>query len=136
MGGLIEKLFDKSIGGLDKALDLQWRRNEALVSNISNSETPGYRASDLTFAGELEKAWNKKGAEVKKTNTKHLDLSNDSAAHLVADYSGATKADGNNVDIDIQISKLVENSGQYETSASLVRKKLQMLREAIRLATG
>ena len=134
MSGLVDKIFDKSFAGLDKALDLRWRRNEALVSNVSNSETPGYRATDLTFAGELERAWNDKGSEVKKTSTKHLDLSTEGAAHLVADLSGATKPDGNNVDMDIQISKLVDNTARYQSSASLVRKKLQMLREAIRLA--
>ncbi|MEZ4755115.1 MAG: flagellar basal body rod protein FlgB [Bdellovibrionota bacterium] len=134
MSGLIDKLFDKSVGGLNKALDLRWQRNEALVSNVANSETPGYRATDVTFAGELEQAWEASDSTVKRTNTKHIDISNQGAAHLVADYSGATKQDGNNVDIDIQMAKLMDNTGRYQTSASLVRKKLQMLREAIRLA--
>ena len=134
MSEIVDKLFDTSIGGLNKALDLRWRRNEALVSNVANSETPGYRATEVTFAGELDQAWKSQSDQVRKTNTKHMGMTGEGMAHLVQDLSGATKADGNNVDIDIQMAKLMDNSGKYRTSANLVRKKLQMLRQAIRMA--
>lgn len=133
MALFIDRLLDKSFPGLTKALDLTWRRNEAITSNVANAETPGYRAVDLSFAGELKKAFGKSGAmELAKTSPKHLELSSEGGAHLIADYSGATKADGNNVDIDIQMGRLAYNSGKYATAASIVRKQLTLLKNAIR----
>jgi len=132
----IDKLFDRSVPGLNKAMDLAWKRNEALVSNIANTETPQYRAADVAFGNELEKAFNqKKDASVlMKTDNQHIDISNASRSHLVPDNTGATKADGNNVDLDMQMAKLAYNNGKYSIAAGLVRKKLRMMRMAIRYA--
>ena len=114
---LIDKLFDRTVPGLEKALDLNWRRNEAITSNIANAETPQYRATDVQFAGELERAFQgQANTSIRKTNTKHMDVQSGESARLVADLSGATKGDGNNVDIDIQMGKLVYNSGKYSMS--------------------
>ena len=128
----IDRIFDKTYTGLAKALDLAHKRNEAIVSNITNAETPQYRAVDLDFAGELKRAFGSANEELKKTNSKHLDLASSSSAHLVPDMSGATKPDGNNVDLDIQMGQLSYNSGRYTGSANMLRKKLAILKAAIR----
>jgi len=131
----IDNIFDRSIPALTQGLDLFWKRNQAITSNISNAETPAYRAVDVNFAGQLEKAFEGQSSrEMIKTNSKHMDIASNQGAHLVEDFSGATKADGNNVDIDIQMGKLIMNSGQYSQGTNLVRKKLHMLRTAIREA--
>ena len=130
----IDKLFDNTVPALQKAMDLTWRRNEALVSNIANIETPMYRATDLDFGGELDRAFKMNNMQLKMTHSKHVDVGGPKGAHLVADLSGATRGDGTNVDIDIQMGKMVVNRGKYSASAALVRKKLHMLRMAIRMA--
>lgn len=134
MGSMVDKIFDKTIPGLNKMLDLHYKRSEAIISNITNAETPMYRAVDVDFAGELEAAFNRGKAEMLKTDPKHMDLSGSSQSHLVSDMSGATRADGNNVDIDIQMAKLTKNSGRYEIAARLMQKKLRIMRTAIRMA--
>ena len=136
MSSLVEKLFDRTVPALQRTMDLTYKRNQAIASNIANAETPQYRAIDIDFAGELKKAFkmDSAGDELAKTNPGHMDLSGSSQAHFVSDYSGVTRSDGNNVDLDIQMGKMVRNSGKYSLSASLVRKKLQMLRIAIRQA--
>ena len=130
----VNKLFDQSIGALSKAMDLYWFRSQAITSNISNAETPGYKYMDINFANELEKAFAKDKTNVSKTKEGHLDITDNTSAYIIPDYSGATKGDGNNVDIDIQMGKLANNASDYNLSASLVRKKLQILRNAIRYA--
>lgn len=129
---LVDKIFDKTIPGLSKTMDLTWRRNLALTSNISNAETPQYRAVDLNFAGELERAFQNSSKSLTQTHEQHLDISSQSQAHLVPVFSGATKQDGNNVDLDIQMGQLAHNSGRYSMAAGLMRKKLIMLRQAVR----
>ena len=60
-----------------------------------------------------------------------MDLSGDEASHLVPDFSGTTRPDGNNVDLDIQMGKMVKNAGEYGRAAAIVRKKLHMMRMTI-----
>ena len=128
----VEKIMDRTYPGLQKALDLTWKRNQAITSNISNAETPQYRAVDVNFAGELERAFGASTDELVKTNTKHLDVGSAEMSHYVQDYSGATKPDGNNVDIDIQMGQLAFNSGKYSMATSLLRKKLTILKMVVR----
>lgn len=134
MGLFIDKFLDKTFPGVVKQMDLTWRRNEAITSNIANAETPGYRAVDINFTNELNNAFGigTEGAALKATNSKHMDISSSSNAHLMPDYSGTTKADGNNVDIDIQMGRLAYNSGKYSTASSIIRKQLTLLKNAIR----
>lgn len=131
---IIDRFFDSKLAGLSKAMDLSQRRNEVLSSNIANADTPGFRAGDLDFAGELEKAFETPQTDsISKTSTSHLDLSShEGSAHVIPDLSGATKSDGNNVDIDIQMGQLAENAGRYTSAATLMRKQLGILKLAIR----
>jgi flagellar basal-body rod protein FlgB len=131
MGALVDGLFDKSIPALKKTLDLNQKRLQALTSNIANAETPQYRAMDVTFAGELQKAFGGDYSPLQKTDPHHMDLSDSDASHYVPDYTGATRADGNNVDLDVQMGKMSKVSGDYSIAANLVRQKLRTMRTAV-----
>lgn len=133
MTDFIEKLFDKTVPGLTKALDLTYKRNEAISSNIANAETPQYRAVDVDFAGELDRAFDSQVGNVAKTNDAHMDISSaDGQAKYVSDLSMPTKADGNNVDLDIQMGRLAYNSGKYSLASGLLRQKLAYIKNVIR----
>ena len=67
-----------------------------------------------------------------KSSEKHMDIKQGESSYLVQDFTGATKPDGNNVDIDVQMGRLAYNSGKYTAAANLVRKKFQMLTNAIK----
>jgi flagellar basal-body rod protein FlgB len=114
-------------------MDLSWRKNETIVSNIANAETPQYRAVKLDFGSELDRAFGGHGTEeLVRTDTQHLDLTNKENSKLVSDFRGATKADGNNVDIDLQMSTLAQNGGDYANAAQLIRRQIGLVRSAIR----
>lgn len=130
---LIDKFLDKTTPGLVEAMNLTWKRGQAIASNVANAETPGYRAVDLNFSNELERAFNlPAGDSLLKTNKSHLDTSDPQPAHMVEDLSGVTKPDGNNVDIDSQMGRLAYNSGRYAMAANVLRKQLSVLKAAIR----
>lgn len=130
---ILDSLFDRTVTGLTKAMDLSWRKNETLVSNIANAETPQYRAVSLDFGSELDRAFGGQGTqELVRTDTQHLDLTNKENSKLVPDFRGATKADGNNVDIDLQMSTLAQNGGDYANAAQLIRRQIGLVRSAIR----
>ena len=134
MSGLIKNIFDTTISGLERQMDLTYARNQALTSNIANATTPQYRAVDVNFGLELERAFNKAEEPLLRTNKNHMDVSSLEGPHTVADYSGVTRADGNNVDLDLQMGRLASNSSAYGGAVNLIRKKLGLIRTAIREA--
>jgi flagellar basal-body rod protein FlgB len=49
-------IFDRTIRLLERSLDLRSARQRVIASNLANEETPGYRASELTFMDQLQSA--------------------------------------------------------------------------------
>jgi flagellar basal-body rod protein FlgB len=129
---LLDNLFDRSLTGLSKSMDLTWKRNQALASNIANAETPQYRAVEVTFGKELERAFGSSEESVMRTNAQHLDVGQNQSSRFVPDYSGQTKPDGNNVDIDLQMGRLAQNSGDFINAARLIRRQIGLIKNAIR----
>ncbi len=124
------KLFDPTFQAIEKKLDLTLRRHTVLTSNIANNETPNFRARDVNFASEIEKALGSNKDELKKTNPMHLDVNGLSGEHIYFDNSMHVGADGNNVDLDIQMGKLSANSRSYSGALNLLTVKLRMLKAA------
>lgn len=132
---LLDTLFDRSVSGLSRTMDLTWKRNQALSANIANAETPQYRAIDVSFGGELQRAFKEQDAAnlAGRTDPGHIPLTGSTdSSKLVKDLSGSTKPDGNNVDIDLQMGRLAQNSGDYANAARLIRRQIGLLRTAIR----
>ena len=126
-------LFDNTVGALEKKLNLHFKRHTLLSGNAANSETPLYKARELDFAGEVERALYGKNRDVlEKTHPLHMNASPASEAHVVIDHTGAVGADGNNVDLDINMGKLSGNASGYKSSIDLLTIKLQMLSAAAR----
>lgn len=131
--GLLDTLFDRTVTGLSRTMDLTWQRNKAISSNIANAETPQYRARDVSFGSELEQAFRDEERDASRTDARHLDISGQrDTSKLVQDLSGPTKPDGNNVDLDLQMGRLAQNSGDYASAARLIRRQIGLLRTAIR----
>lgn len=129
----IDSIFDRTVGGLSKAMDLSWRKNKVLASNVANAETPKYQAVDLNFGKELEQAFQRSSPDqMVRTNPNHMEISTASTATYTRDLSGVTKPDGNNVDMDRQMVALAQNSSDYANAAQLIRRQIGLVRTAIR----
>lgn len=128
----LDGLFGSRIDGLHKTMELTAKRQDAIASNIANAETPGYRAADVDFAGELDRAFSKQSSPITTTNSKHMDIGEGGVARFVHDLSGSTKPDGNNVDIDIQMGQLSRNRSQYSNAATFMRASLSFIGNVIR----
>jgi flagellar basal-body rod protein FlgB len=125
------KLFDTTFQAIEKKLDLSMRRHAVLSSNIANNETPNFIARDLSFSNEIAKALgSQNNEELLKTNSKHIDVTSLSGEHIYLDNSMAVGADGNNVDLDIQMGKISANSRSYSGALNLLTVKLKMLKSA------
>ncbi|MDE5778093.1 MAG: flagellar basal body rod protein FlgB [Lachnospiraceae bacterium] len=98
---------------LDKAADASNTRNEIILNNLANVDTPGYKRKDVSFQTYLEQALFKDGSldnRVAEVNT-HLS---DFGGLIYTDSSTLSyRLDGNNVDVDTESAMLAENQIRY-----------------------
>lgn len=101
------------INVLDKAADASNTRNEIILNNLANVDTPGYKRKDVSFQNYLEQALFKDGSldnRIAEVNT-HLS---DFGGLIYTDSSTLSyRLDGNNVDIDTESAMLAENQIRY-----------------------
>jgi flagellar basal-body rod protein FlgB len=120
--GMPNILFDPTLQGLADALTLHQRRHEVLASNLANVETPRFHARDLDFEAALEEAFEGRGAD---------GPAGAKAPRVVEDTSAPPRADGNTVDLDLQMAKLGANGGRYVALARILALRIALLRQAI-----
>ncbi len=127
------KLFNNTMEAIERSMDQRIRRHTLLTSNVANSETPNYRARDMDFGSELAKILDQAPEDsLKTTSDKHMDTARLSEAHVILDNDGAMGADGNNVDLDIAMGKLSENSRAYQNAVNLLGVELRLIKNAAR----
>lgn len=112
---------------LKTSLDATATRNELLVNNIANVNTPNYKRKDLRFETELKQAFlQSKGKSVDATvNT--LDLKQ-LKPEVYTDYAELSyRYDGNNVDINTENAILAKNQIKYQGLMASVNKEFANL---------
>jgi len=126
-------LFDTSIQAMKSALDGLSAQQEIIGQNIANVDTPGYRAQKVDFRAALQNAMNKTGkVMLKTTNPAHLQGGKSNERIQVSLREGGTsRADGNNVDIDVELSQMTETVIQYQALTELISKKFAGLKTII-----
>ncbi len=97
----------------NKAADAAWLRDTAIVNNISNGDTPGYKRKDVDFEGVLrrELGRSKYVSLDEKVRNLHMDHLNVSTYTDSAGYS--YRLDGNNVDPEQEYAELASNRIKY-----------------------
>lgn len=125
------KIFGNSFAAMEKRLDLSLRRHALLAGNIANHETPNYKAREYDFGGEIQKVMGESDQTLVKTSGKHMDLGSNGDAHVVNDNSMPVGADGNNVDLDIEMGKLAANSRDYQEALNLLGAQLKFIKAGI-----
>ena len=136
-----QKLFGGTIKTVEKALDVRARNHSVIVSNISNADTPNYKAFHLEVDKAMEKfAGTSKRLNLRCTQPAHLPFQSGPQFRQnikVDDGSSFTlRGDGNTVDMDKEMADLGENSLLYNAAAQIIQKKFQALKSAIQGGTG
>jgi len=133
----MSSLFDKTFGLIENAMDVRLKRHSVLSTNLVNSDTPNYKAREVDFKAELEKAYKSGEGAMKKTHEGHLDVSQSYAkSPIMLDTSMPIKPDGNNVDSDVMMGRVADNAGAYQTAADYMFIKIRLLRFAARGGRG
>jgi len=104
---------------LEQVLLYQEERQRVISSNLANANTPGYRAFDLELARNLD---GQSELAVRTSDTRHLSADarlEQANARLVR--SGAEpRLDGNNVSLEDEFVKLMDNRMRYQALFELM----------------
>ena len=120
-------LFETTVG-LERLLDYQLKRHSLLASNVSNSNTPGYRTQDLVFSDSLRTASRKMNA----TAQGHFGAARTpKALEFVKVKRGpVTNIDGNDGRVEREMARLTANKIRYNSSIEVLRRKLGLIKYA------
>ena len=102
-------------------------RHGVIASNIANVDTPNYRAKEVSFGQILG---NELG--LASTNPKHIPIAEGAASSELTVADTQPWADKNNVELDTEVAKMTENAMLYEAGVTLLTKKIEMFKSALR----
>ena len=146
------QLFDTTSRALEFAAVGTQMRHHVITSNIANADTPKYKSLDLDFQQTLRTALNEErptppsnaigrfqqlenksfALEVKMTHQKEAEQTrNRFGMHLLAEPTTEERLDRNNVDVDKEMAKLMENSYFHRAYLELANRKFRLLKNAI-----
>ncbi len=120
--GTITKI-DGTIQLLEAGLRAENLRQKAISTNIANLETPGYRRIDVKFEEMLQKAIDSDSKIAIENVMPELFNPKDSSV----------KSNGNDVSLDAEVGRMVENTLRHKTYVKLLNKKYQQLNMAMQV---
>ena len=110
-------------------------RQNVISSNIANINTPNYKTKDLVFEAELQKVDNSKDLKMFTTNSKHLtgslETPQKNEATLTELKGLEEQNDGNNVNLDAQMSEMSKNKMIFDALQSSITKDSRLFRSVI-----
>lgn len=129
---MVNSIFTHS-SVISKGLDAAWLRNNVISNNISNVDTPNFKASKVDFESVMKNVLGSSAATMKKTNDKHMDIGGTSGLEpIVTKNTDSTmRMDGNNVDIETEQVNLAENALYYNTLLQKLSEEYSRIRYAI-----
>ena len=129
---MVNSIFTHS-SVVGKALDASWLKNNVISNNLSNVDTPNFKASNVEFQSVFKNALTNSASSMKKTNEKHMDANGSTGINPIVteDTSSTMRMDGNNVDIESEQVKLAENAIYYNTVLQKLGEEYSRLRYAI-----
>ena len=120
-------------GGLEKAMGIASRRHSLIAGNISNLDTPRYKPQEIDFEKALKEAMNGgPSVPVARTDPRHLGPAADGPGGLDVAEDEEEWNGFNWVNIDREMTRLVENDLLYRTASEMLIRKIALLKEIIR----
>ncbi|MEC0767255.1 flagellar basal body rod protein FlgB [Bacillus atrophaeus] len=123
-------LFSGTIQNLENALGRANVKQKVITNNIANIDTPNYKAKKVSFQNLLNQESSR--LESVKTDYRHVDFSHTgSNGSIVANSNTAYQQNGNNVDIDKEMTDLAENQINYQALVERMSGKFNSLKTVL-----
>jgi flagellar basal-body rod protein FlgB len=127
------ELFGVTFNTLQQSLTYASVKNQTIASNIANVDTPNYKARDVVFKNILQNELSN-SITAKRTHPKHIPFSNDPKLpyKVVVNKDTTYNHNGNNVDIDKEMSELAQNQIYYQSLVERINGKFNSLQSVIK----
>ena len=110
---------------LFKQLNFRGERQKVISTNIANIDTPGYKTKELKFVDQLNKSKNEFELKLATTNQKHMVGGSDylKSPLRIHEVKGLPEQnDGNNVNLDTQMSEMSKNDVMFQALKNSIKK--------------
>lgn len=107
---------------LEASLNGSIARQSIIAHNISNINTPGFKSLLVNFEEQLK---NPAGLPLNVTSPKHIGADG-SEFKVERDNSPGLRADGNNVDLETEMTAMVKNDLYFNAALNQLNKKISM----------
>jgi flagellar basal-body rod protein FlgB len=125
--------FSRTFQALEHAINISQQRHSLISSNISNVDTPGYKAKDADFHDALTRALDcGQELDLARTNPNHIGSAMNAASGVEVVEEKSEWNGFNWVNIDKEMTRLTENNLMYRTSVETLLRKIALLKEVIR----
>ncbi len=120
---------------VSRVMDMQLQRQNVIMGNITNVNTPNYKPLELTFEKELQQALNldAKG-KISRTSSGHIPSVFDSTtfnADWVKRFMPRRAHGEDRVNIDKEMVKMAKNNLQYTTLSQVTKSGYDSLKTVI-----
>ena len=116
---------------LEKSMNFQWTKQNVLLDNIANAETPNYKAKYVTFEDALSDRIQAAALQKKSFSSIHGALESSTPTIRTNDTESA-RMDGNGVNVTEQTLEMVRNAYQMQYVLNAINADFNILRSAIR----
>ena len=107
----VNRIYGNSISMMSKALDFLWTKESVISNNLANVETPGYKAQYVTFEEEFQ-------SRIRAAEGSGIQNIGDTIAgstyRIHTSTEESSRADGNNVNADVEMMELTRTALQYQ----------------------
>lgn len=101
-----------------------------LANNIANADTPGFNPKNVDFKKTLMAVVEGRDSlPLRSSSSRHIHR--DRATVEFEGLAYLSKNDYNKVDLDDQLARLQENTGNYTTYAAILSKRFQMVKNML-----
>lgn len=126
-------LFGGTIQALEKSLDYSASKNRVISNNIANIDTPHYKAKNVSFKKVLNDTV-QDSLQSKRTHEKHFSFNENEHQNYQINERKNTmyNHNGNNVDVDKEMSELAKNQIYYQAVVDRLNGKYRDIQTVIR----
>ena len=134
--------FTLSIDLLQREMDVASLRYQVTANNLANSEVPNFKRTTVNFESELKRAFEseekaKNGFQLTRTDSRHIPLNEpydyrDVQPRRVLDYTTTSKANGNNVDAEVEANNILQLQMQYRMLTQLTNFEFSQMNIAMK----
>lgn len=120
---------DSTYNFIKQGLNVSTVRGKAIANNIANINTAGYKKLEVSFEQALN---NEENISLRRTNVKHIgSINSEENINVTRDESTSMRADGNNVDLDVEKVNQAANTLMYNALVTQANSKLSTSRYVI-----